>query len=584
MRALAAAACLSLLACSSPPTGTTGGKPAKPVVKAKGAVTISIVGTNDLHGALDRLPILAGYLDNLRAARAAEGGAVVLLDAGDMFQGTLESNLNEGEAVIAAYNALGYTAAALGNHEFDFGPEGPQVIAQTVDEDPRGALKLRAVEAKFPLLTANILDADSGNRIKWPNMPASTMVDAAGVTIGVIGVATEATPYTTMPANFLGLKMQSPAAAVTAEARHLREQGAQVIAVAAHIGSKCKDLTKPTDTSSCDREEELFRMVEAIPAGTVDVIVAGHTHAAMAHRIGDVAVIESYASGRAFGRVDLRVNASGTVTAVTIAQPRDLCPADADGNPVPAAQCTGQEYEGKPVVANAEVQKIVDAALATAQERAGQKLGVTVASIVDRAYDQESALGNLFTDLMLAANPTADVAIYNGGGLRADLPAGELTYGQLFAANPFDNRFAIVKLTGRDLRRLVANNLGTGSGILSYGGVTVSATCKGQSLDVDVRRKGKPVKDGDKLVLVTSDFLASGGDAGTIGRLKLPDGSIQLTNVIIRDAMAGVLAKRGGTLDPGALFGASKRRLGYPGKRPVKCGVGDGKAAPEEPD
>src|SRR4051812_33237662 len=68
----------------------------------RGSVTISVVGTNDLHGAVDRLPILAGYMSNLRAARAADGGAVVLVDAGDMFQGTLESNLNEGAAVIEA--------------------------------------------------------------------------------------------------------------------------------------------------------------------------------------------------------------------------------------------------------------------------------------------------------------------------------------------------------------------------------------------------------------------------------------------------------------------------------------------------
>src|SRR6187549_3062659 len=84
---------------------------------AHGSVTISIVGTNDLHGAVDRLPILAGYVANLRAARAADGGAVLLIDAGDMFQGTLESNLNEGASVIAAYNALGYAASAVGNHD-----------------------------------------------------------------------------------------------------------------------------------------------------------------------------------------------------------------------------------------------------------------------------------------------------------------------------------------------------------------------------------------------------------------------------------------------------------------------------------
>src|SRR5262249_24177162 len=125
--------------------------------------TLSIVGTNDLHGGVvevngrNGLALLDGYLTNLRAARAKDGGAVVLLDAGDLFQGTLESNLNEGSVVIAAYNALGYDAAAIGNHEFDFGPVGPATWPLSPSDDVRGALKARAAEARFPFLAANII-------------------------------------------------------------------------------------------------------------------------------------------------------------------------------------------------------------------------------------------------------------------------------------------------------------------------------------------------------------------------------------------------------------------------------------------
>ena len=99
-----------------------------------GAITISVVGTNDIHGALlgsaggGGMELLSGYISNLRAARANDGGALLLIDAGDMWQGTLESNLTEGASVVAAFNALGYTAAAFGNHEFDFGPEGPAAV------------------------------------------------------------------------------------------------------------------------------------------------------------------------------------------------------------------------------------------------------------------------------------------------------------------------------------------------------------------------------------------------------------------------------------------------------------------------
>src|SRR4051794_25369410 len=92
---------------------------------APAAITLSIVSTNDIHGRLTQLPLLGGYLRNLRAARAKDGGAVLLLDAGDIFQGTLESNSTEGASMIRGFRALRYDAATLGNHEFDFGPVGP---------------------------------------------------------------------------------------------------------------------------------------------------------------------------------------------------------------------------------------------------------------------------------------------------------------------------------------------------------------------------------------------------------------------------------------------------------------------------
>src|ERR1700704_2046011 len=130
--------------------------------------TLSIIATTDLHGGViqrgDRggLALLGGYVHNVRVARLRDRGAVLLVDSGDMFQGTLESNLNEGAVVVRAYNGLGYAAAAIGNHEFDFGPAGPEAVPRTPADDPRGALKARAVEARFPFLAANIIDDATG--------------------------------------------------------------------------------------------------------------------------------------------------------------------------------------------------------------------------------------------------------------------------------------------------------------------------------------------------------------------------------------------------------------------------------------
>ncbi|HUS31491.1 MAG TPA: 5'-nucleotidase C-terminal domain-containing protein [Kofleriaceae bacterium] len=572
--------CLVLVAaCSQPATKHVDHGP--PVAK-KGARTLTIIGTNDLHGAIDRLPLLAGFINNVRAAREADGGGVLLVDAGDMFQGTLESNLAEGEDVVRAYNAIGYTAAAVGNHEFDFGPEGPSVVAKSVEEDPRGALKARAAEAKFPFLVSNINDQKSGNRIKWPNMPSSILVEVAGTMVGVIGAATESTPFTTMPANFTGLVMAPTAQAIAKEAEALRARGAQVIVVVAHIGSACKDVEKPNDLSSCKTDEEVFKVISDLPKGLVDVWVGGHTHATVAHRIKDVAVIESYSSGRAFGRVDLRITDTH-VSAVQIHKPQLLCPLDSEGNPPPAADCHPEAYEGKPVVPDADVQKIADEASAKAAPRRDEKLGVQLTAIVTKSYSLESAEGNWFTDLMLAARPDAQLALTNGGGLRADIPAGELTYGRLYEAMPFDNRFAIVEMKGKHVRRLVTTNIQRGSGIYSWGGLVAKARCKSGQLDVEIKVAGKPIADEASYKVVTSDFLASGGDMSVIGRLKLPEGAIQMTDVIIRDAIADVLRKKKGKLDPATLYSPAKRRLDYEGERPVECG-GKQQKQQQEPD
>lgn len=573
-------------ACSQPPRPepAIATAPAPAPAPAARAVTLTILGTNDVHGALDRLPIFAGFVANARAARAADGGGVIVLDGGDMFQGTLESNLSEGADVVRAYNQIGYAAAALGNHEFDFGPVGPAVTAETAADDARGALKARAAEARFPFVSANILDGKSGAPTGWPNMPASVVIEVAGVKVGVVGASTESTPYTTMPANFEGLAMAPAGRAIADEARRLRARGAQVIVVAAHIGSRCKGFDDPDDLSTCDRDEELFRVIGDLPAGAVDVFVGGHTHQAIAHRIAGVAVIESYASGRAFGRVDLQIAPGGGVTSVKIHKPHVMC-GEVDHKPVPAAACRPGDYEGRPVVPDPAVQQIADEAFARAAARRSEKLGVKLARAVTRSYGSESAVGNLFCDLMLAARPDAHVSLTNGGGLRADLPAGELEYGQLYEAIPFDNRFAIVELTGAHLRALVTTNLTRGGAILSWGNLAAKARCKGDRLEVQITVGGKPLSDRASYKVATSDFLASGGD-GLIGRLKLPEGSVKLTDVIIRDAMAEVLRKRKGVgrgrgkgkgvdvdvIDPDRLHSPAVRRLDYEGTRPVECG------------
>jgi 5'-nucleotidase len=225
------------------------------------------------------------------------------------------------------------------------------------------------------------------------------------------------------------------------------------------------------------------------------------------------------------------------------------------------------------VVPRADIAAVIAPALEHARERRAERLGVEVTAPVTPAYDRrESPLGNLYTDLMLEAM-RGDVAITNGGGLRAPLPAGPLTYGSVYESFPFDNRFATLRLTGEQLARVFAHNLSESGGVLSVSGLQVRARCRAGGLVVDlVREDGKPVRPGDSFAVVTSDFVATGGEA-SFAALQLPDGAITLHGEAMREGLARVLRARKGALsgtDP-RVFDPARPRLRFPGERPVRC-------------
>lgn len=529
-------------------------------------VTLSLVGTSDLHGRVERVAVLGGFVANLRAARERDGGGVVLVDAGDMFQGTLESNMGEGHSVIEAYNALGYHAAAVGNHEFDFGPVGPSMTPQSEEDDPRGALKARAAQAEFPLLVANILDAQSGDRVDWPEMPPTTLVEVAGLTVGIVGVSTEDTPTTTIAANVSDLRMAPLADTIVEHARSLRERGADVVIVTAHAGGACEELDDPDDLSTCDPDHEIFRVARALPAGAVDAIVAGHAHAGIAHRVNGIPIVEAFALGRAFARVDLEVDpASGRVVGSRIHPPQELCHAPE----APLEDCRPDAYEGAPVAPDARVLEAIADDLAEAERIQRRPSGVRVEARMSTGYRGESALGNLLADLIRESRPGSDVALMNGGGIRAPFAEGELTYGDLYETFPFDNRFATVRTTVARLEALYARNLTGGSGFLSISGARVRAQCVDGELRVDVLRPdGRPWRDQAPITVATSDFLATGGDGFVLGDgadVRLEGGEP------MREALFERLQARGGTLRPADFFDADDPRVEYPGSRPVTC-------------
>lgn len=573
MRFLFCLLLLTVVSCgsSAQPRPVTAPRPPIAAVPVRPRmVTISLVGTNDLHGHISSLPIFAGYLRNLRAARAHDGGRVVLLDGGDLFQGTLESNLNEGAAVIDAYNALQYDAVAVGNHEFDFGPVGPRATPHDATDNPRGALFARAADAHFPFLSANVVDAATGVTPVTPNVHATTMLTVDGIRIGIIGLSTESTPHTTIAANFRGLEARPLEAAVLREAASLRAAGATIVFVAAHAGGQCRDFSDPLNISSCQQHEEIVDLANALPAGTIDGIVAGHTHAGMAHIVHGVPIIESFSAGAAFGRIDFTVDpATGHIVSSHVFAPERFC-----GIGEHPRACESTQYEGAPIVPDEAMRAAMAPRFEQALTLRNENLHVTLAAQFRRSHDAESSLGNLLSDWMLAAQPGSDVAFVNGGGIRADLPAGELTYGSLYETFPFDNRFAIVQLTGAQLRRILTDNVSSNGSLLSVGGVTVRAACRGTTLQVDLLRpNGRPIRDTDNLRVVTSDFLATGGDHALTAEIQPANLTISEDGPNIRDAIAEYLRAHPMTVRPDdpRFYSREHPRWQYPDSRPVRC-------------
>ena len=509
---------------------------------APNAFTITVIGTNDVHGELlpregeGGLVAISAYVNAVRAARDEDGGAVILLDAGDMWQGTLESNYSEGAALVEAFNSLGYAATAVGNHEFDFGPAGPLPTPRSPEDDPRGALKQRASEANFPFLAANLIDETTGQPVQWPNVYPSTLIDVQGVQVGIIGVMTERALTRTIAANTVGLIVAPLAETIEREALVLREAGATIILVSAHAGGECTQFDDPYDTSSCLAESEIFSVANTLPHGLVDHILAGHTHQGIAHVVNGIAISEGYSRARAFSRVDLTVDRkTGKPISRTIFPPKR----------------TTQEssYEGQEFAPAVDMLAIADKTKSLAADIKREKIGVYLASPFELSENPESALGNLYTDALLAA-VEADISMHRSNTMiRADLPAGDLTMGSLYEMSPFDNQVTVIHLSGAELRRVIAAQAHLGQLRVDFSGMRVAVECVDKRKSVVMRlANAREIADGDSVSIAVTDYLALGGD--DVFTEVMPEGGYerQLDAPLARDFIADWLRERGGSI------------------------------------
>src|SRR6266851_710630 len=486
------------LACRTAGVGAAGPVPSGGEAAAA-PLRLTIVGTNDFHGHV--LPyraalrdgtavemggsdIFAGYLANIRAENP---GGVILLDGGDVMHGTMASNVTEGAVVIDVYNYLGYTATAIGNHEFDYGPVGPVSVAEP-GMDPFGALKARIQQANFPFLAVNIYDAATGERPSWLGNDGTLVIE--------------------------------------------------VIAVM-HAGGKCASYDNPRDISSCSPKQELFEMLEEIPPGTLDAIVAGHTHQVVGHFIKGVPAIETHGVGGSFSTIDLWLDPKQHSVIADRTQIRAAIPlcarVDERGScdpgklrDAPSIRLAQASFLNRPVVPDAKITEMLKPAEAMVHAEEERKLGVKVPHQLVRNREGESALGEVLADA-LREMEHADVALLNPGGLRSDVAAGELTYGTMYKVLPFENTVANLTVTGEELTRLLQAAYSSG-GVYQESGLQLTLL---RCSDV-VRLKAAKLSDGSPIhperryKVAMSDFLASGGDNMAPAVSSLPPGRIDL--------------------------------------------------------
>jgi 5'-nucleotidase len=483
----------------------------KPVSKGK-TVKIQILSTNDFHGRLNPQTVngapaggaawLAAYLGRAEAENAK---GTLLLDGGDMVGATpLESQYFEDRPTIDVANAIGYDDVTFGNHEFDAGTDR---LARQVDW------------AAFPYWSANVIDVSTQKPFLHP--APYEIFARRGVNVGVINLTTESTPGIVNPVGIEGLSFASTVQTANMAVGKLEELGIRTIVIVGHLGTDqclpsplpaCDGNTLVTDSNDIAKNEaaKLAREVD----DQVDLIVAGHTHQGVNTVIDGKRVVEAYSYGTAYADVDMKVSlGTGNVTTSSADVIRTW-----HNNP-----------DGTPAITpDPEVQRIVDEANEAVAPIKNEVVGhtnvdLTRTQVPSTPPGGESNLGDVAADAMNwgadQLEGTVDFAFVNSGGIRADIPAGDITRGEVIETFPFQNVLATTTLTGAQVKEVLEQGASGQRGMVQVSGLRFtydpSQPVGSRVTSITVSATGQPIDPGANYRVVTNDFMINGGDSYT---------------------------------------------------------------------
>lgn len=433
-------------------------------------VHLRVLYVNDLHGALEPptadqggAAYLAAYVDRYRE----EADHAVLVGGGDLIGGTPPiSGLLRDEPTLTVLGEMGMVASSVGNHEFDAGwPELQRLIegGQHPDDDEIWPGSV------FPFLGANVIDDETGE----PALPAAHTMRVSGIPVALLGVGYTDTPGIVVPGATDGLSFIDEVTSANEHAERLVDEGYEAIVLTAHLGGSSWASGLVDD---------------------IDVALGGHSHSRIDTVVDGMPVLQAGSNGRTLGVVDL----------VLDKRTRDVVEVETELVPV--------DHEG--VTPNARIAELVEGYAAEIAPIVEQVVGEAATDLTrQRNSAGESQLGNLIADAQRAWTD-ADLAFMNAGGIRADLSAGEVIWGDLFTIQPFGNTLVSMTMTGDQVVRLLEQQWQGGSGMLQISGFTYtwdSDAPVGERV-VEVIVDGEPIDADTSYDVVANVFLAGGGD------------------------------------------------------------------------
>ena len=455
--------------------------PVNPLLMGNDKTTeIVIAHTNDVHGRVNDDSWSGTYgmatIKNLIDALKDQHDNVFLVDAGDIFHGTTYATLEEGASVVEVMNQVGYDLMVPGNHDFDYGQDR--------------LLELEEM-ANFPMITSNVQYAVDDTDFMNPYYIA----EFDGVTVGFFGITSPETAYKTHPDNVIGLNFLDPIAQATLMVAEL-EGMVDIIILLAHVGLDDDTLITTEDIAL------------AVPG--IDVIIDGHSHSTLPDgmMVGTTLIVSTGEYMKNLGTFTLNV-VNGEIVSYDV----ELFGTGTEENGITDIDSLGYGYDW-------EIQMFIDDIVADQAVILNEVVGQTAVELMGERDDVrtgETNLGNLITDAMIIATG-ADVAITNGGGIRASIPAGDVTVGDIITVLPFGNIIVTIDLTGQELLDSLeygVSSYPSASGKMPHiAGMTfeIDYAAAAGSRVINLMIDGVAVDLLATYSVATNDFLAAGGD------------------------------------------------------------------------